>query len=206
MARDDWFRNTIWNAEVEAAFMQRLRRARDKFQPLRIQAHYLEDKYPKVALDLLEKYFALGEHFDNAAAHVGRAHALTALGETDKALMSYEAALERERQRPSVRTGAYLDFGYLVVKAGVESSYARALEVLESYKSEPAFPIERYLAHGIRAILLWHFGRRHEARSDAALALKAVKENHSGFRHHPNLGLVENVDDWFFKRVSELAR
>ncbi|MFM9848084.1 MAG: hypothetical protein ACKVP3_13095 [Hyphomicrobiaceae bacterium] len=46
MGRDDWFRNTSWDADIEAAFFKKLSRARDKAQYLRIQASHLASSQP----------------------------------------------------------------------------------------------------------------------------------------------------------------
>jgi hypothetical protein len=70
MNSKDWFRNTDWNAEIEKAFFEKLRRARDKSQYIRIQASTLASSNPEVALKLLEHYFALGDKFDYAQAYV----------------------------------------------------------------------------------------------------------------------------------------
>src|SRR6266511_3622651 len=109
MARDDWFRNTEWDDAIEAAFLQKLHRARDKSQYLRIQASTLARCHPKVALRLLDNYFALGDHLDHAQAHVDRATACLALRDTTGAIAAYEAALAREQQYPRLLTYAWLD-------------------------------------------------------------------------------------------------
>src|SRR5207248_662790 len=92
----EWFRNATWNAAVAQVFEEKLRRARRKEQYLRIQASTLAASHPQVALDLLERYFALPDQFDQAQACVDRAQALLALDRTDGAIESYEAALARE--------------------------------------------------------------------------------------------------------------
>ncbi len=96
MSHGDWFRNTSWDPEIENAFFKKLARARDKCQYLRIQASTLASRCPEVALRLLDKYFALGEHFDIAQAHVDRATAFLHLNQLDSAILAYEAALARE--------------------------------------------------------------------------------------------------------------
>ena len=128
-----------------------------------------------------------------------------ALGNVEAALSSYEAALEREHQAPFLRTQAYLDFACLVVEAGPEELYARALEVLDTHQDRPMFPVDRYRAHGSRALLLHHFARSQEARAEASLAMEAAQETTSGFRYHRSLGLVRETQDAFAERVAELA-
>ena len=206
MARDDWYRNTTWNETIEADFQQHLRRARDKSQYIRIQASYLADRYPDIALGLLDQFFALGEHFDIAQAHVDRARALRALNQVEGALASYESALQREQQHPNLKTQAYLDFACLVADARLERMYARGVEVLDAHHTRPMFPVDRYRASGARALLLHALGHEEEARAAAVIAVAAANEVQSGFRYHQQLGLVKDADDDFGKRVAALAR
>ena len=206
MARDDWYRNTAWNEAIETDYQSRLRRARDKSQYLRIQASYLAESYPKVALRLLDQYFALGEHFDIAQAYVDKARALKAEDDLEGALQSYEAALDREKSHPNLRTQAYLDFACLIADTNFDRLYPRALEVLDAHQTRPLFPVDRYRASGARALLLYSLGLEEEARSEATLAMAAANEIESGFRYHQQLGLVKDVDDDFGRRVAILAR
>jgi len=147
----------------------------------------------------------MGDHFDIAQAQVNKAQALTALGEIDAALSAYSEALEREPNFPNYKTDAYLDFVLLVLNARKTDFYARALEVLDEFQDRPLFPIDRYKAHGARALILLELGRTAEARSSGKLALTAAAERRSGFRYHQNLGLVGNVEDEFNARVTALA-
>jgi tetratricopeptide (TPR) repeat protein len=205
MARDDWYRNTTWNDEIEANFQQRLRRARDKPQYLRIQANCLTATHPRVTLRLLDEYFSLGDHFDIAQAHMCKAQAQLTLNDMEGAIASYEAALEREGVYPSLKTQAYLDFVCLVVNRQIEPLYYRALEVLDSHSDRPIFSSDRYRANGACAILLRHFGQTREAREAANLAMAAARETQSGFRYHQKVGLVKHIDDAFGNRVAALA-
>ena len=52
MSADDWYRNSDWDAEIEAAFEARLARSRSqKAQYLRIQGSILKEARPQVATD-----------------------------------------------------------------------------------------------------------------------------------------------------------
>lgn len=204
MSRDDWYRNETWNSQIEADFQQKLKRARNKSQYLRIQASILAKSYPDTALRLIEQYFALGENFDIAQAYVVRANALKVLGDVEGAFLSYEAALEREGLMPNLLTDAYLEFSCLVVEERVVLMYARALEVLETHRDRPVFPIDLYRAFGARAIILDYLGRKQEAGTAARKAIEASKATQSGFRFHQLLGLVRKTEDDFGKRVAAL--
>jgi tetratricopeptide (TPR) repeat protein len=190
MARDDWFRHTDWNAEIEAAFFEKLRRARDKKQYLRIQANTLASHKPEVALRLLDEYFALGDHFDQAQGHADRASAYLALGDAERAIAALEAALAREEQYPRLLTYAYLDLPFLIASHRIESRYDQALELLERHKERLTFPVDHFRWHAAYALILSAQARTSSAREHARLALVAGARDHSGFRYHPSVGLV----------------
>jgi tetratricopeptide (TPR) repeat protein len=142
-----------------------------------------------VALELLDRYFALGDDFDQAQAHVDRANAFLALGQLDSAFLSYEAALERERVFPKLRTGAFLDFPYQIALNGAADRFDQAMAMLSGAESQLMFPVDRFKFHAAKAMILAHSDLP-SARSAARLALEAAASDHSGFRFHPSVGLV----------------
>lgn len=149
----DWFRNSTWDAVLEEAFEEKLRRARRKEQYLRIQACTLARSHPEVALKLLALYFELHDDFDHAQAHVDRATALLTLGRIEEALAAYEAALAREAVFPNLKTQAHLDLPYTVATHGVREQYRRALEVLSLNESRLMFPVDHFRWHVAHALI-----------------------------------------------------
>ncbi|HKN78115.1 MAG TPA: hypothetical protein VJW16_03030 [Lysobacter sp.] len=185
----EWFRNTDWNEAIAAAFDQKLKRARDKKQYLRIQACTLAGSHPQIALQLLDRYFALGDSFDHAQAHVDRATAYLALGDMESAIHAYEAAVERESAFPNVRTGAALDLAYLIAVNGIVGRFEQAMELLSGSEDGLMFPVVRFKHHAARALMLAS-SNPVDARAEARAALEAAALAHSGLRYHPTIGLV----------------
>ena len=192
MADSQWFRNTSWNETVASAFEERLRRARRKGQYLRIQASTLAPIHPLVALELLDRYFELGDDFDHAQAHVDSATAYLSLGQIEDGVQSYEAALEREKVFPNVRTGAYLDLPYHIALLGLSDRYDQAISMLSDAAERLMFPVEHFKFHTVKAIINSAKGDNSSARADARTALEAATRDHSGFRYHPGIGLVSD--------------
>ncbi len=205
MARDDWFRHTDWNAETDAAFFGKLRRARDKKRYLRIQACTIASHRPEVALRLLNHYFELGDHFDHAQAYVDRATAYLALGDTDHAIAAYEAALAREHDYPKLLTQAYLDLPFLIASHGIKSRYEQALQLLQQHRSRLMFPVDHFRWHAAQALISSAQGQPSAAREHARLALDAAAKDHSGFRYHPSVGLVGTHYEYIRERLSAAA-
>jgi tetratricopeptide (TPR) repeat protein len=202
MSRDDWYCSTSWSESIEAAFEARLRRARSKAQYLRVQALYLVNAHPEVALKLLDRYFELdGDFTDCSLAHTIRADAYLALGRMEEAIASYEAALAREAARPTARTDVSVAYPYLVATRGLRPHFARALEVLKAHSDDVAFPVNRFRWHAARALILAEVGSAEEARSAAKLALEAAAEPKSEFRYHQKLGLVSDKHSDVIRRL-----
>jgi tetratricopeptide (TPR) repeat protein len=186
----DWFRNTTWDAVIEEAFEEKLRRTRRKEQYLRIQACTLARSHPEVALKLLDRYFELHDDFDHAQAQVDRATALLTLGRIEEALAAYEAVLAREAVFPNLKTQAHLDLPYAVATRGVREQYRRALEVLSLNESRLKFPVDHFRWHAAHALIAADTDEAEAVRSHAARALEAASLDDSGFRYHPSVVLV----------------
>jgi tetratricopeptide (TPR) repeat protein len=205
MSREDWYRSSDWNEVIAQAFFAKLRRARDKSQYLRIQASYLAEKHPDVSLDVIDQYFALGDHFDLASAHLVRATAFLSLGSTDEAIAAYEAALAQEQLRPNLLTEAYIQLPFLVATQELEAHYQRAIFLLDEHKQRLIFPVDRFRWDAAQALIALAQGRSTEAAEYSRRALATAAEDHSGFRYHPNVGLVGKSYDLVRARLSRAA-
>ncbi len=205
MGRGNWWRNTSWNEEIEAAFFSKLARAKNKPWYLCNQARALASSSPEVALRLLDQYFALGGDLQEVEAHFYRARAYVALRNVDAAVIAFEAALAREDAVPNFLTWAFHELPVLIATERMSAHYHRAIQVLMRHKDRLTFPVQFYQWHGALALILHEQGRKSEAENEARQALEAAKMTHSGFHHHPNLGLVGDTADEFGNRLRQIA-
>jgi tetratricopeptide (TPR) repeat protein len=196
MARDDWFRHKNWDSKIEAQFFDKLHRARRKAQYLRVQASYLTEEHPRVALALIEKYFALHDHFDDAQAFVSQSDAYLSLGETDAAIQSLQRSLQREREFPNVKTQAWSNYALLIATHQLKSLYDDGLRVLrDNHLRSTSFPVEQFLWNATHALIIHSQGKHEEAKRYALRALQFAELTKSGFQYHPDVGLVGNRYD-----------
>jgi tetratricopeptide (TPR) repeat protein len=203
VSRDDWFRNTTWNASVATLFEAKLERARDKSQPLRIQACLLADTHPLVALELLERYFNEPKRFGEAQAYVDRATALLALGRHEEAVAALGDALKEEKKMPYLLTQAYVELPYVISVHALVGHYEQAAKVLNSHRKRPVFPVEFFMWHASKALLAGASGDRKAAELHAKEALEFASKEKSVFKRHPKLGLVSKRHNDALLRLRE---
>jgi tetratricopeptide (TPR) repeat protein len=205
MSRTSWFQNTDWNAPIEDYFREKLRRVRDKSQPLRIQAFCLRRTHADVSLRLLEEYFSLSDrHHQDAAAYAHRAEAFLTLGRMPEAIDAYLNAIKAERERGELQTEARRDFAFLIASRKLAQYYAQALFFLGN-GSDLLFPVQQFIHHSSIALISADLGDRASASKHATLALRASAAKTSGLRYHSGLGLLGDEFELTRKTLAELA-
>ena len=211
---NDWYRKTTWSDAGQAGFFARLKRSRtayNKAQYLRIQAYHLEGvgspELLKASLTLLDKMFAeFPQRTELASAYCQKASCLAKLGEIDQAIANYQRALNTEREFPSVKINAFMQFGRLVVENNLTKLFDEALEELKELDLRGIkFPSDIFQAFGIRSIIAAHKGEKEKAKEFAKIALEAANKAHSGLRYHSTVGLVRDKETPFYKSVQTIA-
>jgi tetratricopeptide (TPR) repeat protein len=207
MSREDWYRNADWNSEIEDAFFAKLARARSqRDQYLVIQALSLTDRYPEVALRLVDTYFETrNDDFDDVRALMARARAYMTLGQLSKAVEAYKAVLDREAEFPRHKTHTYLDLPYLVACEELTDEYDFALSLLAEGLGDVVFPVDRFIRHASKALIASARGENIVARAEAVDALKVAQVKTSGFRYHKDVGLVGSDHAAVLAKLRKLA-
>jgi len=206
---DDWYRRTTWNSREEEAFFDRLKRSRSQYnkaQYLRIQASYLKSKYPEESLKLLDILIEeLPEPSELAQAFLQKAHCLISVSRFDEATPWFRKVLKQESNYPKALTQGYLDFPTYVVAHNLKDLFQEVKRILLANKSRLMFPVDYYQYHTALAIIEWENGNTDDAKKHALYALEAASEKQSGFRYHPQVGLVENQDKKMQSKLKEIS-
>lgn len=207
MSREDWYRKTEWNDRVEEEFFTKLSRARtQRDQYLAIQAGMIASHRPDVALRLVETYFATRkDDFDDVRALLARAEAYRHQGDFAKAVGAYKDVLDREAEFPKHRTRTYLDLPYLIACEELSAEYDYALSLLVEGLDDLTFPLDHFMWHASKALIVSARGKNAAARAEAEKALEAVQVKVSGFRYHKDVGLVGPVHAAAIAKLRRLA-
>lgn len=205
MGSEDWYRNTRWNAEVEAAFEAKLARSRNqKAQYLRIQGSILKDSHPAAAIRLLGRCIEEGDPFHIAHALLDTAHAYYVMGEVERALETLEATMEQQAKEPMFGTSAAYDYAMLVALHERTERYDTALAVLAG-ADDPLFATMVFEAEAARAVIYSSRGEVELARRAAQTAMAAREARTGWIPGNPDVGVVPDGDDPLSQRVRAIA-
>ncbi len=213
-AATEWFLKTTWSETDQADFFARLKRSRSvghKAQYLVRQARELENvgspELLPAAISLLDKMLAeFPEPFFLSQAHGQKASCLGKLGKVDEAITHYRLALDAEKTFPNLRTGVVHDFGIFVAENKLSQLYDEALIALDKMRMPGTpFPNDVFREYGIRALIAEDRGELESAKKFAQTGLESAAKDRSGFRNHPDFGLVKDKETKFYKAVEAIA-
>jgi hypothetical protein len=212
MAQDDWFRNHKWSPAISEAFFARLARSKGsakRAQYLRIQAVELastgKESLVRAALQLLERHLGeFSDPYEQTQAHAQAAECNALLNQPEKAFDHFRASLRANKQAPNVDCGVAVEFPWLIACHRRKDLYDEALELLP--EDTGPFPVSRFKASAVRAVIADELGHAPEAVRNAYAALEAASQTESGLRYHKDLGLVganhKEMVKWLRKRVA----
>jgi tetratricopeptide (TPR) repeat protein len=207
----DWFRRITWTKEDETEYFAKLKRARQWSRPqyLFLQAFALtgtgNPKLLDVAESLIQKLFT-----DNPDDKHTRSGSLELLGdiyrhrgETDAAIAYYKQAIDFEKSYPNVQGPAFLKFSELVVKLEKHEYFPFLEELLSDKIEKYPFPIYKYKIYAILSIINKTKGDNESAERFATLAKEHAAATTSGFRYHPTVGVVTELDNDLEERLDK---
>jgi len=204
----EWYRKKGWGPKRREEFFARLRRCRDKSEYVRVQALELVDtESRKSHLGAMELFdYFLKEWPDDCMLSTvldGRAECLVRMGDLDQAVEAYRKVFEVLRGH-AIQTPTPLDFGWLVSTTPLPKLYDEALSVLAEFPRN-TFPIERYRAHVVQALIFHARRKRTKARQHARAALAEAAITDSGMRYHPTFGVVQSADQKLQRKLRGIA-
>jgi tetratricopeptide (TPR) repeat protein len=213
MGREDWYRRKTWSAVDMREFYSRLARSRssaNKAQYMCCQAGVLAKVgYHAAAIELLDQVIRdYPERIVIAEAHAQKARSFVALNMLDLAIDEFRSSLDAERRNPSVRTTSCLEFPLYIVRQRLTELYDEALAILDEFADEAllSFPNERYQYATVRALIAAARDEYDSAKEFARIALELETVSHSGFRSHPTVNLVKEIDPEIHERLIALER
>ena len=154
---------------------------------------------------MLERYFALPVRLFEAWARELQGRVYESLGDDEAARVSYLAALEAERLKPSVVSRSHLRFAELVLRCSDEARYLDALAALQAREGQAETALEEFARCAASARLLERLGDAPRARDYARAALDAASRPESGLGFADGRGLIRQEQAPPIERLRRLA-
>ena len=210
MSKEDWYRNTEWNDQIESEFESRLKRSRgnyNKAQYLRIQASYLLDtkknELQEKGVELMER--VISEYPEEKFSSI---HGIEQLGEFYLKKESFVKAEKYLRQvieyyynetRSGTSGMADLKLCESILKSEqiekFEEAYEMATVKFKETGGELFFNSDKYYYADLMANLCYKMERKDEARIYAQSAIELSKITEPQFNRHKTIGIIKVVKE-----------
>ena len=206
MSKEDWYRNTKWNDQIESEFEARLKRSRGNYhkaQYLRIQASYLLDSDIKI---LQEKGIEYMERVinDYPEEKFSTIHGNEQLGDFYLKNESFENAekyfrIVTEYYYSETRSGttglADLKLCQTIVESEqtekYKEAYVIATEKFEKTEGRLMMNSDKFYYADLMANLCYKMDRKDEASEFAVSALELSNITEPQFNRHKTVGLID---------------
>jgi len=208
--KEEWFRNTKWNAPIAAEFHEKLAKARSqRDQYLGIQARTLVRIHPEIALELavlLLDTQSSGSNSDLLCGLEARAEALGELQRTDELCAAYREVFALLEVSPSLGSLALYNYPMYVARLKISAEYDVALEKCAEAEDHIGSPQFSFLQSSARALIYWEQGRREDARSNADIAVRFGNIRRNGFSVSYDAKVVGFNDNPALKRILQILK
>lgn len=200
----EWFRNAIWDKEIEENFEVKLKRSRgayNKSQYLRIQASYLleSEKFGEVGEKLMKRLFAEfpEETFSVIFGHEQLGDYYFRRGQFDKAETEYKCVIDyyHKKTRSGTTGLADIKLADLILMTGQKEKYNYAYflitEDFEKSKGDISLNDSKYYYCLTRARLASKLGFNADSKEFARIALELSDITEPQFPRHKTVGIVK---------------
>ena len=206
MTTHEWYRNTIWNSNIENDFEARLKRSRGAFskaQYLRIQASYLlnssETKTQLVGIKQMERLIKdfPDEEFSTILGHEQLGDYYFNLAEYEKAEYHFGIVVERYRTKKT-RSGtsakADLKLADIFLTANMNDRFEEAYQICKEFPiNDLTFNNDKFYYFELMAHICDKLGKKNEAKDYAKTAIEISRIIKPQFYRHKTIGLVKTT-------------
>lgn len=204
----EWFRNTVWNQEIEELFELKLKNARgrdSKAQYLRIQASYLLESnvFGQVGERLMKRLFSdfPNETFFVIFGHEQLGDYYYKTKQYDKAETEYKIVVDHYHLKTRSGTTGLADvkLAELILTTEQKDKYNYTYKILTEDFNKSGGDLfindSKYYYSLTRSRLAWKLGLKSDSKNYAELALTLSKITEPQFPRHKMVGLVKAKND-----------
>lgn len=207
MATDEWFRNTIWDSNIEADFEAQLKRSRGvyhKAQHIRIQASHLlessEKDIQQIGVRLMNRLIIdyPTEEFSTIFGHEQLGDYYLKTGDFDNAQKHFRLVTEyyiTKNSRSGTSATADLKLAETILSANWTDQYDEAYSLCKNFPLDKlSFNNEKYYYAVLTAQLCDRLNKKDEAKEFALTAIEICKITDPQFNRHKTIGLLRGTD------------